>query len=148
MKKLFLPLILSCSTFGFAQSKTNTTEDVAKMPVYPGCDAHQTNEELSTCFKKSLYLDIAKELEDFADKVNSDIQSNFVSVSHLVVRSNGMIENVEIKGDHQLSAAVESAIHRLNTKLKENHLRIAPAKDHQGKAMDLAYQLPVRFSIQ
>lgn len=148
MKKFILPVLLSCSAICLAQSKPNTIEDVSKMAVYPGCNVNQTNEELSNCFKKNLYNDIADELKDFADKVNTNVKSNFVSVSNFVVSTNGMIENVKIKGDDQLNAAVEDAIARLNTKFKEGNMRIAPAKNKKGESVDLAYNLPVRFTIQ
>lgn len=73
---------------------------------------------------------------------------NLVSSSNFVINTKGEIEQINAKGDEKLNQAVQKALVQLNSKLNASNQAIIPAKDKNGKSVELAYNLPVRFAIQ
>jgi len=107
-------------------------------PIFPGCDESATFEELKKCFSKGI-----------AKHINTNFNTKIAKTHNLVGRQKiyiafkvdeqGLLKEVKARGPHE--ALKTEAIRVINT------LPVLKPGMHNGKAVTVAYSIPVIFEV-
>ena len=112
---------------------------VEKVPVYQGCDKHETNEELRICFQRSILSHVGKSFNYPPNARQQGIQGrNYTS---FVVEKDGSIGMVEVvRGVHPL-LDLESI--RVVSEIPD-----AEPATQRGKPVRMSFTLPINARLQ
>ncbi|PHS10803.1 MAG: blaR1 peptidase M56 family protein [Kordia sp.] len=112
---------------------------IDKVPIYPGCDENATSEELKKCFSIGIATHINKNFNtDIAKTLNLvGKQKIFIGFK---VDEYGQLKQVKARAPYKaLAIEAERVI---------NTLPVLKPGMHNGKAVTVAYSIPVIFDIQ
>jgi len=107
-----------------------------KAPIYPGCDENATSEELKECFSRSISIHINENFNTNIAEIHNLIGRQKIFI-RFMIDENGELKEVNARGPHEaLVAEAKRAIHTLPA--------LKPGM-HNGKAVTVAYSIPVIF---
>lgn len=140
-KKLtLLPIVLASVVFGQTKPK------IAKVPVFPGCEQYNKNQDLVSCFSSGAkgftktYFLLYKNLLDYFQFPSIDDQVYF----H--VSSEGRLEfKLNKNSTNAFNLMAKDYISIFNLYLLEHNLKIQPAKLENGESTFAKFNLPVVF---
>lgn len=153
MKIIRLLLVFVNFSLLFAQEKPApkgefTARQVSQMVIYPGCENIDSDNkiELQKCLQRNLTELLVDKLNYFSEVMEQKSISDASAKIRFVVSKEGKIVEVQAMsgGSIELSIAAENALKQIANEIPT----IQPARLEGGQAVNLFFQLPVRFSIQ
>lgn len=130
--------------------KTMNSTQVTKMAVFPGCEKSKTNQDLTNCMATKLSQELGIELRDFEDIANKYGIDKANAKLSFVVDRNGKIIQVQAMsgGNKELSAEAQKALNKISKKLVQKGKYIKPAETDDGTAVNLIFNIPIRFDLK
>lgn len=130
--------------------KTMSSTQVTKMAVFPGCEKSKTNQDLTNCMATKLSQELGIELRDFEDIANKNGIDKANAKLSFVVDRNGKIVQVQAMngGNKELSAEAQKALNKISKKLVQKGKYIKPAETDDGTAVNLIFNIPIRFDLK
>jgi hypothetical protein len=130
---LSLLLLLSCATI------SQESAPLDSLPRFSNCDYATDNHiELDKCARKSMYLFIEKELQEFSKEYTlSKFTEEFIVSFH--VETNGEIKNIEIHNE------ADKLAKNIMTKIFNSMDRWVPAKNKYGQNARVRIAIPVKI---
>lgn len=130
--------------------KTMNSTQVTKMAVFPGCEKSKTNQDLTNCMATKLSQELGIELRDFEDIANKNGIEKANAKLSFVVDRNGKIIQVQAMngGNKELSAEAQKALNKISKKLVQKGKYIKPAETDDGTAVNLIFNIPIRFDLK
>ncbi|WP_299312332.1 energy transducer TonB [uncultured Aquimarina sp.] len=112
---------------------------VEGVPVFPGCENLETNDEKAACFSEKINRWVS-------DKFNASLGEKYgltgrqrISVE-FEVNKDGTVQNIKARAAHK-------ALEKEAIRVTKTFPKMTPGKQ-RGKAVDVVYQLPIVFKIQ
>lgn len=119
--------------------RTENLNSIQEVPIFPGCESLESNEERKFCFQKKIQEFMAKkfDIDQFIDKYADEHQRIDVKFT---VTATGMISDLEVNANFEdLSQEAEKVILKLPT--------MTPGKQN-GKPVAVVYRLPISLNIK
>lgn len=141
---------LSGDTSQNAGSNSNTNDDnqlysglsATEYPIYPGCEAFKGNKQLLyECMSKRLGQEIMMVMQ--APKSN-DKEIQRVIIEFIVEKDGSVSEVVVAQGNAALAKSAKEAMIKVAERINK-YRKIVPAKNANGQAVRLKFQLPIKF---
>jgi len=112
---------------------------IDQSPIFPGCDENTTSEELKKCFSRGIATHINKNFNTGIAKMYNLTGKQKVFIVFRVDEY-GELKDVKARAPHKaLATEAKRVIHTLPA--------LKPGK-HNGKAVTVAYSIPVIFEVQ
>lgn len=160
MKKIFSYLLALSFGISAAQEITEsvdlvtyTLNDVRTMAIYPGCEKiNSSNKDaLTRCLSENLNANISKRIQPFIVQFEKEGFVKAASKIRFVISKEGKIERIyPLQRKHHISE-IESKLDQISVQIFENISknikRIEPAKLENSEAVDLQFDLPIKFSV-
>jgi len=128
-----------------------TARQVSQMAVFPGCERHKGDKnKLQQCLAQKLSDELSDQLADYAEVMNDRGETTAVAKLQFVIDKSGRIIQVQAMkgGSVDLGKESEKALERIATRLSTRNKNIEPAKLEDGSAVNMVFQLPVKYQIQ
>ncbi len=119
----------------FGDGETVEFAIVEEVPVFPGCESE---DDKRACFQKNIQRHISKNFRYPQEAQEKEIQGKVAIM--FTISENGSIENVKMRGPHQL---LEEEAERIISRLPE----MKPGK-HNGELVNVAYSIPITFKLE
>ncbi|MGB5360867.1 MAG: energy transducer TonB [Eudoraea sp.] len=111
---------------------------IENVPIYPGCENAQGNDERKACFQKMIQAHIVKEFTYPESALELGIKGKvFVQ---FMINSKGVVEGIRTRGPDKL---LEKEAHRIIASLPN----MTPGMQ-RGKSVKVPYSIPINFVIQ
>lgn len=111
---------------------------IENVPVYPGCEEMQNNNERKTCFQQKMQAHIMKHFKYPATAVELGIQGK-VHVQ-FKIDNEGYITNIQVRGP---DASLEKEASRIIAALPQ----MTPGKQ-RGRKVAVPYSIPISFKLE
>jgi len=137
--------ILSIFLFTFCMSITSYAQDntssYQKLPIFPGCDQLEDISDIQRCSEDNLNTYIRKNL--VIPEAAKSMTPKGMVVAQFVVNKKGKIEQASIIKDlkNDTGAAVLQLLDKMNREITWQ------TASQNGKAVNVIYNLPVRFDV-
>jgi len=112
---------------------------VEMVPVFPGCEVYETQEEIKSCFSSQIAKVIKKKFDgDLAAELN--LQGEQRIYVTFTVNDLGLVENIKARSKHNELASEAKRVVKLLPQMKPGQ--------QQDKKVSVNYSLPIIFHIQ
>ncbi len=111
---------------------------IENVPVFPGCEAMETNEERRACFQKMVQQHVKKEFKYPPTALELEIQGKVYV--QFVINGKGYITNIRTRGP---DANLEEEASRIVASLPQ----MTPGMQ-RGRAVKVPYSIPITFKLQ
>jgi len=111
---------------------------IDQAPIYPGCDENATLEELKKCFSKGIATHINKNFNTDISKTHNLVGKQKIFIG-FKVDEYGQLKEVKARAPHEALAIEAERVIKILPVLKPGM--------HNGKAVTVAYSIPVIFNV-
>ncbi|MGJ8683681.1 MAG: energy transducer TonB [Nonlabens sp.] len=120
---------------------TTTLDGVDSMPLFPGCESLDNNEDRKKCFNEKMQRFVQRKFnKDLADDINLN-DGDMVKIDILfTINEKGLPVDVKVRAPHEI---LKKEAYRLVGKLP----RIEPGKI-KGEPVSVYFHLPIRFQVR
>ena len=111
---------------------------IENVPIYPGCESMQSNDQRKACFQEKIQKHIAKEFRYPESALELGINGRVFVVFE--IDSKGNVTGIRTRGPDKL---LEQEAHRIIAALP----KMTPGKQ-RGQSVKVPYSIPINFMIQ
>ena len=130
----------------YAQKITNNS---GKMPVFIGCEAYSTNDELKSCLNNGMNAALKNEIEFFSNIADYLHIGDSASILRFTITKEGEFANASVEGINPIfNSFVWSSIVLLQNRLDQNNLKLKPGLDQKNQPKDVSLSIPVRYKTE
>lgn len=150
MRKLFYLLFLATAVLFGQNDKSFTARQVAKLPVFPGCESFENegSQALQKCMSGTLSNLLADKLENYTDLMEARGITDSQTKLQFIIANTGKITSIKTPenpaNDPELSREAVKALEEIANELAP----IKPAELDDGTKVNIAFQLPLRYKLE
>lgn len=146
IRKIASIVLLSLLAFSQAQEKPKSS---GKMPVFIGCEAYSTNEELRACLNKGMNAALKNEIEFFSNIADYLHIEDSGAILRFTITKEGEFANASVDGINPIfNSFVWSSLVLLQNRMDQNHLKLQPGLDQKNQPKDVSLSIPMRFKSE
>ncbi|WP_322971688.1 hypothetical protein [Faecalibacter sp. LW9] len=120
-----------------------------KMPVFIGCEAYSTNEELRSCLNNGMNAALKNEIEFFSNIADYLHIGDSASILRFTITKEGDFANANVEGINPIfNSFVWTSIVLLQNRLDQNNLKLKPGLDSNNRPKDVNLTIPVRYQTE